>query len=73
MAQFILNHADVFIVLGQVFIAGAVVAGVLAATWALEDLSARFRATLDDRSDEAADVYGAVEGGSLHNDSAGGA
>ncbi|WP_420137871.1 hypothetical protein [Sphingomonas sp.] len=64
MAQFIVDYAVLIIAIGRACIAGAVVAGVLAFVWALDDLEARFRATLDDQGDEVAD-WGSEE---LHND-----
>jgi hypothetical protein len=55
MAQFALDHAFLIIGIGRACIAGAIVAGVLAVVWILDDLEARFRASLDDQGDEFAD------------------
>jgi hypothetical protein len=55
MARFVTDHAFAFIALGNACTAGAIVAAVLAAVWFLDDLEARFRATLEDAGDQSAD------------------
>jgi hypothetical protein len=69
MAHFILDHGPLIIRIGRACIAAAVIAGVLAFLWIMDDVEAQFRATLEDCCDELAD--GGSDG--IHDDGAGAA